>query len=173
MKELRRLATALSATEFRRQLGPFALIQRPEDVRAAAASLELGAGRTAKRVLGGVEPSQIALLFEWDALMVATLPPLQRTDALTVGRMPDCDVMLEDPSVSKRHAVLRWDALAERCSVMDPGSTNGTLLNGSVAGKAEAVLRDGDSLAFGDVQFCFLLTDSLYRRLLPMRSVPV
>ncbi len=45
-----------------------------------------------------------------------------------VGRLPTCDLVLNDPSVSRQHATLR---LADgRCLVQDAGSRFGTFLNG-------------------------------------------
>ena len=96
---------------------------------------------------------------------MATLPPLNGVDQLSVGRLPDCDLVIDDSSVSKRHAVLKWSADHQRCSVTDVGSTNGTFLNGAIAVQGETVLRDADILSFGDVQFWYLLTDTLYAKL--------
>jgi two-component system, NtrC family, response regulator AtoC len=44
---------------------------------------------------------------------------------LTVGRTPDCDIMIDDRMVSRRHAVLRGRGALE---VEDLGSHNGTLV---------------------------------------------
>src|SRR3954452_23253679 len=66
-------------------------------------------------------------------------------DPVTIGRMPDCDVVLSDTNVSRRHAELRRkdDAIV----VVDLGSTNGTKVNG--AGVKERVLADGDEITVG------------------------
>ena len=53
---------------------------------------------------------------------------------LTVGRHPDCDIQIDDATVSSRHAILRiapseyLDNLLE-VTVEDQGSTNGTFVN--------------------------------------------
>jgi pSer/pThr/pTyr-binding forkhead associated (FHA) protein len=73
--------------------------------------------------------------------------------------------MLDDGSVSKQHAVLRWNEAERRCTVKDLGSRNGTFLNGTTTADREVTLRDGDILSIGYVQFWFLLTDTLYARL--------
>jgi pSer/pThr/pTyr-binding forkhead associated (FHA) protein len=73
--------------------------------------------------------------------------------------------MLDDGSVSKQHAVLRWNEAEHRCTVKDLGSRNGTFLNGTTTGDREVAMRDGDILSIGHVQFWFLLTDTLYTRL--------
>jgi hypothetical protein len=160
VKELRALGTSLPEAKFRRQVGPFALIQRPPNQDASGV---LAPTRVADP--GTMELGMLSLIFEFEDLLVATLPPLGETDALTIGRLPDCDLVVEDGSVSKQHAVLRWSEAERRCTVKDLGSRNGTFLNGTSIGGREVALRDGDILSFGHVQFWFLLTETLYTRL--------
>jgi hypothetical protein len=160
VKELRALGASLPAETFQRQLGPFTLIQRPP---AAAFNSVLEATSVAMPV--DIERGMLSLLFEFEDLQVATLPPLKKTDALTIGRLPDCDVVVDSLTVSRQHAVLRWSEEARHCTVRDLGSTSGTFLNASSIGSREVPLRDGDILSFGNVQFWYLLTDSLYARL--------
>lgn len=80
-------------------------------------------------------------------------PPLLALDwsgnqqELLVGRHPSCDVVLIDPSVSRRHARLVFRG--SNWIVQDVGSTNGTILNGARIGRSE--LRPGDLLVLGDV----------------------
>jgi hypothetical protein len=153
----------MSAGDFIRQLGPFALIQRPADEVASKMAVQLAAGRT---LLADRMPSSrgVSMLLEFDELEVATLPPLSESAVLTVGRLPDSDLVVEDPSVSKRHAVVRWDASKRRCSVKDLASMNGTLVNGSRIDR-DTLLRDSDLISFGDAQFLFLQSDTLYVKL--------
>lgn len=68
--------------------------------------------------------------------------------ALTIGRHPSCDVVLNDVSVSRRHAELRFRD--GRWILRDLGSTNGTLLNGLRVGRCQ--LRVGDRLDLGDAR---------------------
>jgi pSer/pThr/pTyr-binding forkhead associated (FHA) protein len=82
-----------------------------------------------------------------------------------VGRQPDCDLVLDDPSVSKVHALLKWDEANARCTITDLESTNGAFLNASVRLRRETTLKDGDILSFGEVQYWFLLTQTLYDKL--------
>jgi hypothetical protein len=63
-----------------------------------------------------------------------------------IGRAPTCDVVLCDPAVSRRHALL--SVRGGRCSVRDIGSTNGTQLNGEAV--EATALRPGDVVSFGD-----------------------
>jgi hypothetical protein len=160
IKELRALGTSLPEAEFRRQLGPFALIQRPP---ANDSTETLDPTRTASKAM--IEQGMLSLLFEFEDLMVATLPPLGKTDSLMFGRLPDCDVVLEDGSVSKQHATLQWDEAQQRCTVKDLGSRNGTFVNDVIIMKREAALKDGDILSVGYVQFWYLLSETLHTRL--------
>jgi hypothetical protein len=168
VKDLREMAKTMNARDFIRQLGPFALIQRPPDEVAAKMSVKLAAGRT---LLAERMPSSrgASLLLQFDNLEVATLPPLAQADQLGVGRLPDCELIVEDPSVSKRHAVVRWDDAKKRCTVLDLESTNGTLVNGARV-QRETVLRDSDLLSFGDAQFIFLQSETLYVKLRAPRA---
>ena len=55
-----------------------------------------------------------------------------------------------DPGVSRVHAVLLEAAPSVTWSVVDPGSANGTLVNGSEIPRREIVpLRDGDRINLG------------------------
>ena len=62
----------------------------------------------------------------------------------TLGR-DDCDVVLSDPEVSRRHALEGPDGF----TIEDLGSTNGTWVNGERIERPER-LRAGDELRFGN-----------------------
>ncbi len=159
IKEVRSLGSSLSSREFGRQLGPFVLVQQPKEGGPELA-------QTAIAKPSDIERGVLSLLFMFEELSVATLPPLEGVDQLVVGRQPDCDLVIEgEKSVSKRHAVLAWDAEKNRCTVKDLGSTNGSFLNGSILGQRETPLRDGDIISFGEAQFWYLLTETLHQRL--------
>ena len=53
---------------------------------------------------------------------------LQPGPSYLIGRDPDCDIVIIDPRVSRRHAVLRLED--GRWVLADNGSANGTFLNG-------------------------------------------
>lgn len=165
---MRALGGSLSLEKFQKQLGPFALIQRPQEEGLDATQkmgLPVNAMHTAMAKPEDISRGILSLLFEFEDLQVATLPPLQESDELVVGRLPDCDLVIDHKSVSKRHAMLRWDEKSRRCSVKDLGSTNGTFLNDSMIARRETPLRDGDIVSFGEVQFWFLLTATLHTKL--------
>lgn len=181
VKELRALAGRMTAAQLGEQLGPFVLVQQPPELAAGAPGttphmgLPVNVQRTMVASAARVSEGALSLLFRFDELVVASLPPLGGVDVLTVGRLPDCDLVLDHPSVSKKHAVLKWDSAAGRCTVEDVGSTNGTFLNASVRIKRETTLKSGDILSFGEVQYWFLLTPMLLEKLTaaPGRSISV
>lgn len=70
----------------------------------------------------------------------------------TIGRSPDCDVFLDDVTVSRRHAILVHSE--SRFLLQDQGSLNGTFLNRSRIESAE--LADGDEVQIGKYRLTFL-----------------
>ena len=70
---------------------------------------------------------------------------------VTIGRMPDSVITLEDPNVSRNHAEIRPSG--ETFVLADVGSTNGTKVNGVKVG--ERILQDGDELTFGSTTLRF------------------
>jgi hypothetical protein len=72
----------------------------------------------------------------------------------TMGRSRQCDLMLDDPNVSRTHAEVR--ARGGSWVLTDLGSTNGTRLNGSRVDGSE-VLKPGDVIELGTSQITFEL----------------
>jgi hypothetical protein len=72
---------------------------------------------------------------------------------MLIGRSRDCDITLEDPNASRRHAELRNED--GHWVVTDLGSTNGIKVNGRRVG--EAVLQPGDELTLGLARLHFEL----------------
>jgi FhaA, N-terminal domain/FHA domain len=70
---------------------------------------------------------------------------------VTIGRLPECVVVLGDPNVSRRHAEIR--RLGREVVVLDLGSTNGTQVNGTRT--AERRLADGDQITVGTTTLRF------------------
>lgn len=71
---------------------------------------------------------------------------------VVVGRLDTCDIPIHDKSVSREHA--RLSQLPGGYVVEDLGSTNGTLVNGEPITEA-VILRPGDSVTFGSIDFQF------------------
>jgi len=70
----------------------------------------------------------------------------------TVGRLPECTITINDSNVSRNHAEIRPGTTSY--IVVDLGSTNGTMVNGSRIA-AEHRLSDGDIVSFGSTHVRF------------------
>lgn len=76
-------------------------------------------------------------------------------DGLTIGRTKECDLVLDDHKVSRRHARLTVDhGVVE---VVDLGSSNGIWLNGSKV--RQHLLRPNDELRIGTTDMVFRRVD--------------
>ncbi len=71
----------------------------------------------------------------------------------TIGRSPDCDVFLDDVTVSRKHAVLVRDENGG-FRIEDQGSLNGTFLNRKRIDSAG--LENGDELQIGKYKLTFI-----------------
>src|SRR5437868_6677588 len=71
--------------------------------------------------------------------------------SVTIGRTAECDVILYDPGVSRKHARIFEEGNAY--CVEDLGSSNGTQVNGESIQRVR--LNDGDVLSLGPVVFNF------------------
>lgn len=65
-----------------------------------------------------------------------------------IGRDPECDIHINDASVSRGHA--RITLAGAVATLVDHGSKNGTKVNGTLI-EAPVALRDGDELTFGQI----------------------
>ncbi|GEM_PF-4794704 len=65
-----------------------------------------------------------------------------------IGRSPECDIVLSEPSVSRRHARIQF--IDNRLSIMDVGSKTGTRVNGKLIDRPTQ-LKDGDRIQIGEV----------------------
>lgn len=74
-----------------------------------------------------------------------------RGDRMTIGRSRECDVVIDDPNVSRKHAELR--AHGPGWIVSDLGSTNGVKVNGRRV--REAALEPGDEIMLGLIRLEF------------------
>lgn len=70
---------------------------------------------------------------------------------VTLGRLPECTVTLNDPNVSRRHAEIHPGS---ELTIVDLGSTNGTKVNG-LRIDGERVLVDGDIISLGSSHLRF------------------
>ena len=72
-------------------------------------------------------------------------------DSITVGRLPDNVIQIDDASVSSHHAELTRDG--DDYILRDLDSTNGTRLNG--VSHREGKLKDGDQITFGNIEVLY------------------
>jgi len=75
-------------------------------------------------------------------------------DEVSIGRDLSNSVPLDDPSVSRRHCLIKKNGSTNSFHVVDLESYNGTFVNGLPV--AEQSLTHGDQLALGDIRFIFL-----------------
>jgi hypothetical protein len=109
------------------------------------------AGDEADSVLGPLGISGPALVVRSGGMIGQAFQPV---DGRTlIGRSPDCDVFLDDVTVSRQHAELLRDG--ETFTIRDLGSLNGTYVNRKRI--ESAVLEDDDELQIGKYRLTFLL----------------
>ena len=87
---------------------------------------------------------------------VLTVPGGQRVELheghYVVGRHLECDIVISDSNVSRRHA--EFVCAGRDVIVRDLGSTNGTKVNGVLV-KGDQLLQHGDVIGFGTAQVRF------------------
>ncbi len=77
------------------------------------------------------------------------------SDLVSAGRHPECDLFLDDVTVSRHHAEIRRDE--EGYHLRDLGSLNGTYLNRTRTD--DVLLTAGDELQIGRFKLVFLIRD--------------
>ena len=77
-------------------------------------------------------------------------------ELITLGRISENAIQIEDASVSSRHAQLSLNSNGNY-ALKDLNSTNGTRVNGAPA--TEAQLRNGDRIRFGSIE-CAYFSDN-------------
>ena len=116
----------------------------PEEAGAAAGdfghTMVYSPDRSARRIEAPVpSPRGQAMLIGADKRTILS------GSRLLIGRSRDCDVTVEDPNVSRRHAELRHEG--GHWVVADLGSTNGVKVNGHRVDQAR--LEPGDEIVLG------------------------
>ena len=71
--------------------------------------------------------------------------------SVTIGRLPECDVVVDDAGASRQHA--RIQRTESGFVLTDLGSTNGTMVNGEPI--QEHVLENGDRITIGETELEF------------------
>ena len=75
--------------------------------------------------------------------------------AITIGRAEDCEIQVDDRSISRQHAKVRVERSGEevRYVMHDLATDNGTYVNGSRSLPVE--LKNGDQIRLGRTEFIF------------------
>jgi hypothetical protein len=115
----------------------------PQRAAGAAASALSRAASAARRCAAAFQPAGPAGPAE-------LVLPRQHQGPLTIGRDAGCDLVLENVTVSRRHAELHRGVSCWLLSDLD--STNGTRLNGWRV-RSPVAVRTGDKVSFGAMTF--------------------
>ena len=112
---------------------------------------------TGDRPLTQEDLDTIARLSDGTALLISTRGAVSGSrylldeDEVSVGRDPRADILLDDSTVSRAHAVFRRRGGA--FTVVDAGSLNGTYVNRQRVD--QATLRNGDEIMIGKFRLVF------------------
>lgn len=122
---------------------------------ASAAYGPGGASQTNPTLKLKREPPSFAWLVLVDGVHAGHIFNLH-PDATVIGRESSCDIVVDDPSISRQHAKIRvveGDDKKKHFILHDLATENGTLLNGEEVDKCE--LEDGDQVVVGQTRFVF------------------
>ena len=79
--------------------------------------------------------------------------------SMVIGRLDDCDIILDDPLVSKKHSVIIFDK-DNKFYIEDLGSKNATFLNGKKLKKRSHIIY-GDRIIVGKTIMRFYLEEKI------------
>ena len=88
----------------------------------------------------------------------------EESAAISIGRAAECDMVLQDPLVSRRHA--RIEHRPDGFFIVDEGSSHGTVHMGFTlrhGGEGARPLSDGDEFKIGDLLFRVNFSDESFR----------
>ena len=105
------------------------------------------------------QPAQrrAACLVQYSGAQLGKRFPLDN-DSMTIGRSPQTDICIDEPSVSRRHS--KFSIKGENVSVEDLGSSNGTYVNDKrLEGSLD--LNDQDMLRLGTILFKFFANENI------------
>ncbi len=139
--ELEKLATDHCAQNHYRLPGPVGVrLVEDRDHKASTFSIETEFNEEENFLVGG-------FLLLPNGMKVAV-----DKQAVTLGRMPGSNVVIDDPKVSRQHAQVYVDQ--DRVILVDLGSTNGTYVNGVRVSRTE--LHNQDEITIGAAHIVFM-----------------
>ncbi len=156
------MAWSLEGADFVLKVGPIALIQQPTAPDSLAPAPAPVDPETAP--LPTLNSETAKPLVRFGDLLVVTFADPSPGGAVQfeIGRDPENDLVVQDPSVSGRHASIQWDG--QRGIIVELGSVNGTFINLQKIW-ARAALTTGDRLSFGRSTFVYLLAADFRKQL--------
>ena len=129
-------------------------------------AIQIPVTTSGERPLTQEDLQTISRLADDTALLIATRGALSGSrylldeDEVTVGRDPRADILLDDSTVSRQHAVFRREN--DTFVVYDSGSLNGTYVNRQRVDKA--TLKNGDEIMIGKFRLIYF-TNSAVRNI--------
>ena len=129
-------------------------------------AIQIPVTTSGERPLTQEDLQTISRLADDTALLIATRGALSGSrylldeDEVTVGRDARADILLDDSTVSRQHAVFRRENGAY--TVIDAGSLNGTYVNRQRVDKA--TLKNGDEIMIGKFRLIYF-TNSAVRNI--------
>ena len=118
---------------------------------------------TGDRPLTKEDLDTIMRLSDGTALLISTRGAVSGSrylldeDEITVGRDPRADILLDDSTVSRSHAVFR--RVNGACSVIDAGSLNGTYVNRQRVDQKQ--LNNGDEIMIGKFRLVYFTNSAV------------
>jgi pSer/pThr/pTyr-binding forkhead associated (FHA) protein len=85
-----------------------------------------------------------------------TMQSVELQSGMTIGRSRECNIFLEDLTVSRHHATIEENASGEY-EITDNKSATGTLVNGRPVTRHR--LQEGDVIQIGNTRFTFNISD--------------
>ena len=104
--------------------------------------------RRAARTMPRLAPGRYVAIEDGDDVVLIAVD----REIMHIGRSPASDIVLDDASVSRRHALL--GRRGDRTMIFDDRSRNGVHVNGARISDAE--LHDGDAILCGHVTLHFI-----------------
>ncbi|MUH60180.1 FHA domain-containing protein [Bifidobacterium canis] len=129
-------------------------------------AIQIPVTTSGERPLTQEDLQTISRLADNTALLIATRGALSGSrylldeDEVTVGRDPRADILLDDSTVSRQHAVFRRENGSY--TVVDAGSLNGTYVNRQRVD--QQTLKNGDEIMIGKFRLIYF-TNSAVRNI--------
>jgi pSer/pThr/pTyr-binding forkhead associated (FHA) protein len=123
------------------------------DIDSLVKSLDADNQSVVSQVLAASEPTALLLVLKGagrgNRFMV-------NQGGSSIGRSVDCDIFLDDITVSRKHAVINFE---QGFTFSDAGSLNGSYLNNERA--STAALKSGDEIQIGKFHLVFISNQDL------------